>query len=469
MKKAIALTLALLSLGSLAFGAARRQSGGVPTVVWYLAGPGPIAGPDLADNMKIMSDYTQEKIGVRFELRDVVDNTRRSVILNSGEAFDIMFSQSEISDWVPTGVFADITDRVPVVAPALWNYVPKMLWDGVRWGGKIYAVPTYKDSSLTVFLFWDKKYVDKYALNTGKRPYTLEDFDRDLRTVKAGEGANFYPYMSAGSNDLWPNLWTFDSVGPGLGVRIDDPTRRVVSTLEQPDTLAKYKILRAWYKEGIVNPDAPQLTEIPRGRTVNFDIAWPSKAQVSALANGLDAYVPIDLNTPFVSTGQVRGSLQAFSANSKYIDESLKLIELVNTDSKLRNMLAFGIEGRNFRYIGPNRIERLTDNYITQEWAQATFFNLATTSDQPETTWDEVRAQNDRAVTSPLIGFSMDNTSIRSEISNLNNIMNRYNVELLYGAVEPEVLIPRIIAELKAVGFDKVWTEAQRQIDEYFK
>jgi putative aldouronate transport system substrate-binding protein len=380
-----------------------------------------------------------------------------------------MFTQAQIARQVPQGVFADITDLVPSVTPALWNYVPQMLWDGVKVKGRIYAVPSYKDVSATIFLFWDKKYVDKYKLNTSKRPYTLEDFDRDLRTVKAGEGPKFYP---GGFQNQWPNLWEYDGLSAGvtyMGIRMNDPSRKVVSSLEQPEELAKIKIQRAWYKDGIIHPDIAQAASAPRGAPVNFDIAWPSKAQVSALAQGIEAYVPVDLNTPYLTTEQVRGSLQAFGVNSKYKNEALKLIELVNTDHKLRDMLAFGIEGRNFRYLSPNVVERLTDNYFTYEWAQGTFFNLSTTSDQPPTTWDEVRAQNERAVASTAMGFAMDTTSVRNEIANVNAAAARYGAELLYGDIEPEVLIPRIMAELRSLGFDKIAAEAQRQLDEYFK
>jgi putative aldouronate transport system substrate-binding protein len=461
MKKALVLTLSLLCLGPLVFGAARRQ-GSVPTVVWYLPSPGANAAQDLVDNTRIMSDYTEQQIGVRFELRDITGDVRR-ILVNSGEAFDIMFTQD--FDDARNGVYADITDKVQTVTPALWNYVPQMLWDGVAINDKIYYVPAYKDTSVTVFIFWDKKYVDKYNLDTNKRPYTIQDFDRDLRIVKAGEGPNFYFYGLQ-----WPDLWAYDAVGSnGMGVRMDDPNRRVVAILEQPDQVAKYKIIQKWFEDGIMHPDSPQLTVFPLGMTVQYDIAWPSKAQFTALGQGIEAYVPVDLNTPYISTGGIRGSLQGFGANSRNLDAALKLIEMVNTDHKLRDMLAFGIEGRNFRYVSPNVVERLNDNYMAMEWTQGTFFNLSTTTDQSATTWDEVRSQNERGVASTLLGFSFDPAPVRNEIANINTVYDRYRTELVYGGEDRDVLIARIMRELRAVGFDRVAAEAQRQIDEFFK
>jgi hypothetical protein len=36
------------------------------------------------------------------------------------------------------------------------------------------------------------------------------------------------------------------------------------------------------------------------------------------------------------------------------------------------------------------------------------------------------------------------------------------------GAMDPEVAIPRFMAELRAAGFDRIIAEAQRQVDEAY-
>jgi putative aldouronate transport system substrate-binding protein len=161
--------------------------------------------------------------------------------------------------------------------------------------------------------------------------------------------------------------------------------------------------------------------------------------------------------------------MQGFGAHSRNLDAALKLIELVNTDHKLRDMLAFGIEGRNFRYVSPNVVERLTTNYLPMEWTQGTFFNLSTTTAQTPDTYDQVQEQNERGIASVLFGFSFDPTPVRNEIATLNTIWNRYNPELLYGGEDVGVLAERIMRELRGAGFDRVMAEAQRQVDEYFK
>jgi putative aldouronate transport system substrate-binding protein len=140
----------------------------------------------------------------------------------------------------------------------------------------------------------------------------------------------------------------------------------------------------------------------------------------------------------------------------------------MNTDHKLRDMLVYGIEGKHFEYVSPYVVHRLTDTYTHWEWAQGTFFTLSTTDDQPADTWEQVKRQNEAAISSSVNGFMMDVSNLQNEIANLNPIITRYN-NLLSGAMDPDTAIPQYKAELMAAGFDRVLAEAQRQIDAHFK
>jgi putative aldouronate transport system substrate-binding protein len=472
MKKAIALTLALLCLGAWAFGSPRSQRSSVPTLAWYALSP---QDPeDLPENLRIMSDYTQEKIGARFEIRPWTVERMRLVV-SSGEALDLMWIGAiNFQEFYSQGAFADITDLLPSQAPALYNYIPQFLWNGASENGRIYAVPAYKDTSSTLFGFLDARYARKYNINT---EFTIGDYIKEMdaafRTIKAGEGSQFYPmnFAKGGIELRYLTGEKYDDLGAGLnnfmGVRADDPSRRVISLLEQPSSLEALRIVHGWYRDGIANPDAPQIEEVPRGIPFVFDQAWPSKAQTLAVQNGIEEYVPIQLTRPLLTTHSIRGSMLAVGANSRYKNEALKFLELINTDHKFRDMLAYGIEGKHFSYVSPNVIHRLTDTYFTYEWAQGTFFNLSVPDNQPANTWDQVRGQNETALSSVLNGFSMDVSNVRNEIANILAVSQQYYADLSIGVTDPDVVIPQLMAAIRAAGFDRVVAEAQRQIDAF--
>ena len=81
--------------------------------------------------------------------------------------------------------------------------------------------------------------------------------------------------------------------------------------------------------------------------------------------------------------------------------------------------------------------------------------------------FDEVKELNEKAEPSVLLGFTLDTTSIADELANCIQIAERYKGELLTGTADPEVMVPQMMKELRAAGFDKIVAEAQSQVDAF--
>ena len=58
---------------------------------------------------------------------------------------------------------------------------------------------------------------------------------------------------------------------------------------------------------------------------------------------------------------------------------------------------------------------------------------------------------------------------MKSEISNLSNVMSQYLDQLNTGSVDPTQTLPKLKAELKKAGYDKVQKEMQSQYNAYLK
>jgi len=449
-------------------------SGEVPTLVWWTIGGQVPANFDKA--IAAMNEYTAEKIGVKIDIKVASWgdwDTKINTIVNTGEPFDIMFTNnSKYNQQVNMGAFADLTDLVQSETPDLYNFVPQKVWDGTKIGGKIYSVPTYKDSSLTQYWVFDDKYVQKYGIDTAGIK-TLGDLDKAFRDMKAGEGKSFYP-LSLTQGDGFNGFFNgYDDMTLGLppiGVKVDDASRKAVSVLEQPDVMNDLKQLHQWYKDGIVNPDAPTKTEANKARPFFAAQAFPGAEASWQITEGVEKYTMFQIFGPIYTTSTIQGSLNAISANSKYKNEALKYLQLVNTDPKLRNMLAFGELGVDYNNVdGEKVIERISDTWPLAAYTQGTFFNLAVTKGAPVDQWDQVRKLNDQATSSAILGFALDISELGTEVANTKAVWDKYRYELLTGASDPEKMVPRIVTELKAAGLDKLMTAAQEQIDTYFQ
>lgn len=272
----------------------QAETGNAPTLVWWTIGGQMPANFDKA--IAAMNEYTAEKIGVKIDIKVASWgdwDTKINTIVNTGEPFDIMFTNnSKYSQQVTMGAFADLTDLVQSQTPELYSFIPGKVWDGTKIGGKIYAVPTYKDSSLTQYWVFDHKYVEKYGIDTAGIK-TLRDLDKPFRDMKAGEGKSFYP-LSLTQGDGFNGFFNgYDDMTLGLapiGVKVDDASRKAVSVLEQPDIMDGLKQLHQWYKDGIINPDAPTKTEADKARPFFAAQAFPGAEASWQITEGVEKY-----------------------------------------------------------------------------------------------------------------------------------------------------------------------------------
>ncbi|GAB6926585.1 ABC transporter substrate-binding protein [Paenibacillus sp. JCM 10914] len=446
----------------------------VPTLLWWTIGGQVPNNFDKA--IEAMNAYTADKIGVKIDIKVASWgewDTKMNTIVNTGEPFDIMFTNSgKYSKQVAMGAFADITDLVQSETPDLYGFIPEKVWEGTKIGGKYYSVPTYKDSSLTQYWVFDDKYVQKYGIDI-QNIKTLPDLDRPLRDMKAGEGKGFYPLPMTQGEGLNGFFNAYDDLTlgfPPVGVKTDDASRTVVSVLEQPDVITNLKLLHSWYKDGIINPDAPTKTENDKGRPFFAAQAFPGAEVSWQINDAVEKYNMVQHFGPIYTTSTIQGSLNAISANSKYKAEALKYLELVNTDPTLRNMLAFGELGVDYNLVdGEKVIERTSDTWPLAAYSQATFFNLAVTKGAPEDQWEQVKKLNDAATSSAVLGFALDISELQTEVANCQAVWDKYKYELITGASDPEAMIPRITAELRTAGMDAIMQAAQEQINNYFK
>jgi putative aldouronate transport system substrate-binding protein len=465
---AMAVLMCLTAVMGFAGGRSAGSSASVPSFEWWLIGDPP---PNLAAGQKVINDYAGSK-GVIVEFKYFgwgYSLQRQTTMINSGEYWDMWsLLGPNYYEHSRQGVYADITDLVPK-HPGLTQIIPQALWDGFKVKGRIYGVPTYKDSAAAHYVMWNEALVRKYNIDVNSMK-TIADYDKALRTIKAGEGARFYPIHAAKAEPNGRFLYMLDydqSFGMSIiGVKFSDANTKVVNMLEDPEFIEYLRYFNRWYKDGIINPDAPVLSESPKNPAIGLGQGWSLAWDDSWAVNQGWEHAVSNLEYGPVYTTETILAYNAMSANSRNVEAGLKFLELANTDRKLRDMLAYGIEGQDFEYVTPTTIKKLTTSWSMSAYQQATFFIMSTQAGIPNP-WDEVRQLNEQAKISAIFGFAFDRTPVQNEFSNCYVIWDRFTAQLFTGAADPDVTVPQAIAELKANGFDRIIAEAQRQIDEW--
>ena len=445
--------------------AAPEAEGGVPIITWYSVGGGMPANWD-SWTAKVNA-YLEEKIGVHLNMQ-IIDwgswGERRNVLVQTGADYDIMFAPG--GDLVNDAGMGACADLEPYLAnvPGLTDLIPDAYFDACRVNGVLYGIPAYKDCSMTNYFVWSKDIVEE-SFPEYADAHTLADVYEGL---KACVEANSEIGLGLASNGFPPvSGQKYDSAGlPDLGIGIAyHGGTEFVPVWEQPEVLADLEVLSKMYAEGLINSEAPVLDTFEGMCILGVAQGWPSAAKGWGEGRGCEVVVSQYEDT-VVSTDTVRGSVLTINANSAHKEEAMKLIELVNTDTQLRDWLWYGEEGVNYEYVeedGVKKVSKINTDWTMAAYTQGTFF--IATPEAGSNGYAEIQVLNENAVPSPAMGFAPDTSAMADTCAALSAIRENYANMFTTGA--DISVIEDMMAEMRAAGFDDVLAEVNRQYAEW--
>jgi len=188
---------------------------------------------------------------------------------------------------------------------------------------------------------------------------------------------------------------------------------------------------------------------------------------------------------PFMSRGSIQGGVHTINAaiTPEKLTAVLKFVELLSTDTRFRDIYAYGIEGEHFNYL-ENGTVLLTDlgraNYSTTGWmyTMGSYVSASVESSlspdgevvlaDPDL-WKKVLAGYDQAIVSATGSYVFDTEPVESQAAAVSAVMSKYAYEMNTGTLDIDARLEDIKAELKTAGIDEILQEAQRQLDEYLK
>ncbi|GAB6168300.1 ABC transporter substrate-binding protein [Clostridium carnis] len=472
VKKLIALaTCAILTTGALLTGCGSSSSGtgkkdGEPVkLTWYTIGQEP---KDLQLVVDEANKYLTEKINTTIDMKfiDYGDYTQKlSVIINSGEAFDLAFTCSWAGDYLGNarkGAFLELNDYLDTTGKDMKAIIDQRFWDGATIDGKIYAVPNQKEISTAPMWAFTKEYVDKYNI-----PYqdlhTLEDLEPWLKVIKENEPDVVPLYITKGFSA--PAY--FDQLVDPIGVEFGDDSLKIKNMFETDKMKSQLETLRKYYQAGYINADSATAQDdkavkrfVTKGDGQPYaEVLWSKDLKYDVVATPImDTYI---------TNGSTTGSMIGISKNSKNPEKAVEFLNLLNTDEYIRNLLNYGIEGTHYNKAGDNQIET-TDRAKDYSVGYYTLGNLFITYpliQEPANKWDEFEKFNNAAKESPALGFKFDPAKVSNEIAAMNNVLEEFKSTIYSGSVDVNEYLTKLNNKLKEQGIDKVIAEMQSQID----
>ncbi|MCI9457007.1 MAG: ABC transporter substrate-binding protein [Oscillospiraceae bacterium] len=478
------------------------------TLEWYVSEG---THPDDSTVLGEVSKYMEEQINATLNTHLIPSDEYQqkvSTIIMSGQSTDIVNAQGSAIgyvDYVRKEAFIPIDELLTQYAPKTLALIPEGYWDAMKIDGKIYGIPSYKDSCEIQSMQYNETMAndlgitipdkihngqdvyqfmyDAYQKRNEKYPdLASEPITRDMMGI-----GDFARYETISTNLLAANIPGIeDYKGQGSGEKVFN----LYATDEYRDYAHRQAKLVAdglvpvqvWYHD-------QDRIEYYRGDYFFYGIR---SGVISVAKNNTSdqfdsAIVPFDQN--IASTNYLHQAVNCISTVSKNPERAMMALEIINTDPYVATTLRFGIEGTHWNmssteqgiadFTGTPNEDPSNRAYFC--WYGAQFGSimdlLAVPAGTDPNLLDGLKAANESANTNTNMGFIFDPKAVENEISACSSVVGEYTTDLIWGfkalegeayeVVEPKVdaWLDEFLAKLESSGIQKVIDEAQSQLD----
>lgn len=423
----------------------------------------------------------KEKINatVKFNLLDWgAYDEKMKVMIAAAQEFDMCYTADWMNDYkmnVSKGAFLAIDDLLDKYAPTLKATVPQDMWSGVKVAGKTYGVINYQIATMKQSVYLLKDLVDKYGFDISSIK-KVQDIEPFLKNIKEKDPQVTSP-LNMTYRGLFGEILTAYGLEEAVGrdipgaIYISDTSAKAINQYETPEFKENLAMVRDWQKKGYIRKDALSIKDttddMKAGKIgVNIGGYKPGIEGDLKASYGQD-YVVTPIGEGVTVTANILGSITAISATSKNPERAMMYLELINSDKQLYNTLCFGIEGKHYKKVSDNQIEKIADSkyWPNTAWEFGCQFNAYLLPGQAATVWDDTKKLNQESKKSPLLGFSFNSEPVKSEIAQCKSVTDEFVPAMTTGAMDPDEALPKFLDKLKKAGSEKIVAELQKQID----
>ncbi|MCG7381659.1 ABC transporter substrate-binding protein [Paenibacillus sp. ACRRY] len=451
-------------------------------LIYYTLGN---SDPDLKMVNDKINEVLARKIGVTITYIKIgwqEYNDRINTLISTGTPFDIAFT-TDYSSYVQRGAWLRLDSYLSSIGKDMYDTIDPILWQGVRMeDGGIYGVPTNKELAVRMQWMYPEALVQKYSIDITKYN-TLESLEPLLQMIKDKEPSYQTMELDKDSQNFFAMYgyeYVLDKPLP-LMVRSLDPNAPVINIFETKEAREVLDTIRSFYVKGYINEDAAlrESQNLKREQKVFWKSAGGGPLSENSWSKDRGYKVVSHPVTPaLITTESVRGGIMAVNAKSAHPLESVKFLNLLNTDPEIRNLFNYGIEGVHYTLDEKGQVLLKTSEesddpvapvgYEGVQYTQGNWFILKTIGGEypdPLDKWDQYRAANAEYVKSKLLGFTPDLSGVSIQVNLIKMVWEKYYSSLMTGSVDVDMVLPKFNEELKQAGLDDVRVEIQRQLN----
>ena len=385
-------------------------------------------GADADEEVFAEDVYVENDLGIQELVYPKADANQLDIVYISGEE---MYNK-----YIENGWIVALDEYLGTTGGKLNDYITGTLMNGVKVDGQTFAIPNNVQMGEYTYMLLDKTLVDRYKY-TYDSFTSLVDCEYFLEDIMHSEpdtlpiDASFKECM-----DLFVWYWNIeveeDEFGSYkynintqndfsvLGCVYGDPAKTGRGKIELGfNNLlndSKYVDILLTLKGYEYNGLYRQDKETRKGAAVSF-VNSTYAIKKEALENdgvycdpetGKEYYAYV-AKYPQADNTALYGNMFAVSANSKNVEACMKVITLLNTNSQMKNLLQYGIEGVNYIINEETgMLERLNRDYLMDTTKTGNCYISHPEEGLPANYWDDAKKQSNETLINPLLGFDFN-------------------------------------------------------------
>ena len=450
---------------------------------------------------KLMSAYTEEKLGISLDLMvfDTANYAQQlQLMLTSGEKLDIYNALIlGYSACVNNGYTLNLeeNDLLQTYGSGILETMNEAYIEGCRINGVLYGLPQQREYASGVLgVIIPNQYLDTigydYAAAESKQdPGLLMSEDilyTDMETIND---------IFAKLHEAYPDKYVFgpqqvlshaievDNVGGDyFGVLFDDAADLTLENFYESQEFYDYcKMVYDWNQAGYISKDAltdttAVATQVMAGQTMAFiSSTKPGFKTAEVLQLGMECTV-FQAGGFYAASSSPASMPWCINSSTENPAAAMQILNALYTDAYLSNLLIWGEENVDYvvqedgKINYPEGLDASTvDYYSGVNWELPNQFIAHVWHTDSSDIWEQYQRLNSEAVQSPAMGFNFDNSSVSTEYAALTNLWSEYSKQLMYGFLDPDIGIPELVEKMEAAGLQKYMDEKQKQLNEWSK
>ena len=362
-----------------------------------------------------------------------------------------------------------------------YEIIDPILWQGVRMSdGSIYGVPTNKELTVQLQWMYPQELIEKYQIDITQYQ-KVQSLEPILQLISQQEPEYLPMELDKESHNFFAiegYEYLTDKKLPLMAKSLDEHPQ-IVNIFETKECLDILYALRDYYQKGYINEDAAikESTNLLYGKKVFWKASEGGPLTEGSWSKDRGySVVTQAVSKPVVTTESTQGGVMAISAYTEYPSEAVTFLNLLNTDSEIRNLFNYGIEGvqytldENGQVLLRDAQELGADSYSGVPYTQGNWFILKTLGGkyaEPLDKWEQYQDYNAQGVCSSLLGFTPDLSGFSRQIANIEQIWDKYYSCLMTGSVDVDTMLPKFLEELRLCGIEGIRKELQSQLDSW--